>query len=72
MISVFKKIQFWPAFIVALPATTVVAGISTLIIANNVKDSPVSDNYYKEGLAINQELSRRETAEKYALCFYFE
>lgn len=50
--------QFWPWFIMALPFSAVVASFATLIIATHDPDGLVADNYYKEGLAINQELER--------------
>ncbi len=48
--------QFWPWFLIALPATAVVGGIATLIIAAHDPDGLVADDYYKQGLAINREL----------------
>ena len=45
--------QFWPWFVMSLPASAVVAGIITLFIANEHADSLVVDDYYKQGLAIN-------------------
>lgn len=50
--------QFWPWFLIALPATAVIASIATLIIAMKNPDGLVVDDYYKEGLAINQTLAR--------------
>lgn len=46
--------QFWPWFLLILPLTAVVAGITTIFIAQNNAVALVSDNYYKDGLAINQ------------------
>lgn len=54
--------QFWPWFIIALPFTAVVASFATLIIAAHDPDGLVADDYYKEGLAINQELGREHQA----------
>jgi hypothetical protein len=54
--------QFWPWFLIALPATAVIAGIATLIIAMHEPDGLVEDDYYKAGLAINQELGRDREA----------
>ncbi|MGI9295697.1 MAG: FixH family protein [Pseudomonadales bacterium] len=54
--------QFWPWFIFLLPASVVVAGITTVFIAVNNADSLVQDNYYREGLAINQTFAREEVA----------
>lgn len=46
--------QFWPWFLIFLPLSAVVAGITTIFIAQNNAVALVSDNYYKDGLAINQ------------------
>jgi hypothetical protein len=54
--------QGWPWFLIALPATAVVAGIITLIIAARTFDGMVVDDYYKEGRAIVQTLDRVERA----------
>jgi len=54
--------QFWPWFIMALPATAVVAGLITLYIATVNRDSLVKDDYYKQGLALNQDLARSRRA----------
>lgn len=54
--------QFWPWFIMALPASAVVAGIITIIIAVNNPDGLVKDDYYKAGLGINRVLEREHQA----------
>ncbi len=54
--------QFWPWFVISLPATTVVAGIATLLIAMHQPDALVVDDYYKQGLAINKDLARERRA----------
>ena len=54
--------QFWPWFLMALPASAVVAGITTVIIATSNRDNLVIDNYYKEGLAINRTLTQQQLA----------
>ena len=54
--------QFWPWFLILLPATVVVAAVSTMIIANSGADDLVVDDYYKSGLAINQRLIKEEQA----------
>jgi len=54
--------QGWPWFLIALPATAVVAGIITLVIAARTFDGMVVDDYYKEGRAIVQTLDRVERA----------
>lgn len=59
--------QFWPWFLMALPASAVIAGISTVFIATINKDNLVVDNYYKQGLAINQTLTQQELAKELGL-----
>ena len=54
--------QFWPWFIIALPGTAVVAGLITLYIASSGRDTLVKDDYYKDGLAINQDLEKAQHA----------
>ena len=54
--------QFWPWFLIALPASAVIAGIATVFIAAHKTDGLVVDDYYKEGLAINQTLKRQQRA----------
>ncbi len=56
--------QFWPWFLIALPATVVVAAFTTLYIANRHSDDVVVADYYKEGLAINRRLARNHLAEQ--------
>ena len=56
--------QFWPWFVLALPATAVVAGMVTIYIAFNNADSLVNDSYYRDGLAINQQLAQDLAAER--------
>jgi len=54
--------QFWPWFLITFPALAVVAGIATIILAVKSDDGLVNDNYYKEGLAINQKLGKKQRA----------
>lgn len=54
--------QFWPWFIILIPALTVVAGITTLLLAMQAPSGLVVDDYYKQGLAINQDLARTDRA----------
>ena len=54
--------QFWLWFLVSLPATVVVAGFITLYIAHQHADDLVVDDYYREGLGINQELEKKQQA----------
>lgn len=54
--------QFWPWFLIMLPASVVVAALTTLYIANRHADDLVADDYYKNGLAINRELEKIDRA----------
>jgi len=55
--------QFWPWFLFLLPATAVVAALATVYIANRHADDLVVDDYYREGLAINRQLDRKQRAD---------
>jgi hypothetical protein len=59
--------QFWPWAIMSLPAIAVVAGTITIVIAFKTDDGLVSDDYYKEGLAINQSFARDQRATELGL-----
>ncbi|MDX2350492.1 MAG: FixH family protein, partial [Porticoccus sp.] len=54
--------QFWPWFLMALPGSVVIAGLTTVYIAFNGADTLVNDNYYRDGLAINQSLEQDRLA----------
>ena len=54
--------QFWPWFLILLPTSVVIAGFSTLYIALNNPHSMVDDDYYREGLAINQSFEQDRRA----------
>jgi len=56
--------QFWPWFLILLPTSAVIAGISTLIIATSNKPDMVVDDYYTKGKAINRDLTRLENAQQ--------
>lgn len=49
--------QFWPWFLISIPAITIVYCMIMIYNAVTTENSLVSDNYYKDGLAINQELA---------------
>jgi hypothetical protein len=57
----------WPWILMAGPAIVVVAGIVTLILALASFDGMVEDDYYKKGLAVNQELRRDDVAAEQGL-----
>ena len=54
--------QFWPWFLISLPLVVVIAGFNMLYIALKYPHSMVDDQYYKEGLAINQSLDQDRRA----------
>lgn len=54
--------QFWPWFLISLPATVVVAGLMMVYTAFHNADSLVNDNYYRDGLAINLSLGQDKVA----------
>jgi hypothetical protein len=59
--------QFWPWFLMALPAAVVVAGLWTAYIAYEHADDLVVDDYYKDGLAINIQLAKKQRATELGL-----
>jgi hypothetical protein len=54
--------QFWPWFLILLPASVVVAGLTTVYIASEGADDLVVDEYYRDGLAINRQLEKKQRA----------
>ncbi len=52
----------WLLLIIALPLASVIAGISTVIIAHQNADDLVNDDYYKIGIAINQNIEAQQEA----------
>lgn len=57
----------WPWALFGLPVLTMVAGVITIALAVNSDDGLVADDYYKQGLAINQALARDEAAKRHGL-----
>jgi len=54
--------QRWPWFLIALPATAVIGSVITAVLAVRTFDGTVSADYYKQGLAINEEVERAQLA----------
>ena len=52
----------WPWILMAGPAAVIVAGFFTAWIAFATSDGLVAEDYYRQGLAINQELRREQVA----------
>lgn len=59
--------QGWPWFLISLPAIAVVAGLSTWYLAWKSNDGLVSEDYYKQGLAINRSLESQQMARQLGL-----
>lgn len=56
--------HFWPWFIIAVPFTSMVLGVTMIYLALNSSNDLVKEDYYKEGLAINVELGKRQVAKE--------
>lgn len=54
--------QRWPWLLMAGPLVVVIAGFYTAYLAVKSNDGLVADDYYKQGLAINQEMHRDQKA----------
>jgi uncharacterized protein len=54
--------QRWPWLLMLGPAIVVVAGIHTMWLAFSQQDALVAGDYYKQGMAINQDLRRDRVA----------
>ena len=52
----------WPWLLMAGPAAVIVAGVYTTALAIRSDDGLVAEDYYKQGLAINQVLAREQHA----------
>jgi uncharacterized protein len=52
----------WPWFLMAFPAASIVLGIALWYLAARTQDGLVVDDYYKQGLAINQVIERETRA----------
>lgn len=59
--------QFWPWFLISLPATAVIGSMITIKLAIDSADGLVVDDYYKEGLGINKNLSKERLAKTLGL-----
>lgn len=54
--------QFWPWFIICVPLSSMLVAVVQVYAALNSSSDLVKDDYYKEGLAINQVITQREAA----------
>ncbi|GIU02278.1 FixH family protein [Shewanella algidipiscicola] len=61
--------QFWPWFLIILPLCAVIASVNLLMVAIDTQDSLVSEDYYKDGKAINMDLRKIKHAKQLGLQF---
>lgn len=52
----------WPWILMAGPAVVIVAGVITVWLAVKSNDGLVEDDYYKQGLSVNQRMTRDRAA----------
>ncbi|PKH06322.1 FixH family protein [Moritella sp. Urea-trap-13] len=56
----YKEPWFW--FVIFFPTVSVIAGVSTFTIFQNHQPDMVSEDYYKDGKKINQDLTKYHEA----------
>lgn len=56
--------QFWPWFLIAIPFSSVVMGVIMINLAMSGKDSLVRQDWYKDGMAINQRMDKQNKAQE--------
>lgn len=56
--------QFWPWFLLSIPVASILLSMMMITFAVTSPDTLVSDDYYKDGLSINQDLSKDLAAKK--------
>lgn len=66
----FKNPMVW--MVIFFPSLAVVAGISTIFIAINTEDGLVVDDYYKNGLQINQVIKYDKRAKEIGLSAFVD
>lgn len=54
--------QFWPWFIIAIPGSSVIVGVVMITLALQDTGGLVREDWYKEGMAINQRLDKQNKA----------
>lgn len=57
----------WPWLLISGPLIVVIAGFVTLVLAIRSNDGLVADDYYKQGLTINQTTARDQAATRSGL-----
>lgn len=66
----FKNPMVW--LVILFPTVAVVASMITIVIAVNTEDGLVVDNYYKEGLEINQDIRSDQNAQTLGLSAFVD
>lgn len=56
--------ELWPWLLISGPAAVIVAGAATMWIAFASADGLVAEDYYRQGLAINQRLAKEDEARR--------
>jgi hypothetical protein len=59
--------QFWVWFVIAIPASSVLLGITLVTIATMHRAELVNDDWSKDGLAINKRFDRQHKAQEMGL-----
>lgn len=59
--------HFWPCFLIGILSLSICASLAMVYVAINNADGLVKDNYYKDGLAINQVLAYDQMASQLTL-----
>lgn len=54
--------QLWPWMLIAPPLVSVIGGIALVWVAIATDDGLVTPHYYREGISINQRLTREQAA----------
>lgn len=62
--------QFWPWFIISVPVSSMLVAVVQIYAALHSSSDLVKDDYYKEGLAINQVITQREAAKDMGIMAY--
>ena len=57
----------WPWLLISIPAISAVLGVAMLVLALQSDDGLVADDYYKQGLGINEVLDKKTHASELGL-----
>ncbi len=59
--------QFWPWFLIGLLASSIIFSLTYLTLSIRYYDGSVGGDYYKQGLAINEQLAKQKHAQTLGL-----